>query len=507
MLGTPPNRRASAVALCLVMVLSAIYLGMNLKRGWIPWDEGILGQSAERVLNGEIPHKDFNDAYTGGLSYLDAFIFRLFGINLLYLRNFLFACFLLWVPAVYSLARDFLRPWTAGAVTLLAVAWSVPNYPAAMPSWFLLFLTTFGTLALSKYATQPKTHWLILAGLCGGLSFLFKTVGLYFIAGGLLFLVFREQDLARTETDTSQTHRAPTFVGFLILCLVAFLSCLIKLVMVPADTPEFLHYVLPSLAIASLLAVREFTPSTLPSRQRFSTLFGMAIPFLGAAALPILLCFSFYWWHGALAPFVKEVFVLALRRIQYAHLSPPGLILELPAIVACDRCSTYFLCNPQIGGCCTRVVFYCGDCDRCLGPCHLSQLTSQQYACAVLPARSHSRSSNNARVYSDWKKRPSKRLLDGSAHLLIVLGHRALQHYPVSVRSANLLLLRSTFGDTLTGRFALTFKKRTALASLCGGHLLSLLRGNSFSPLRSEYWLQVGSAWRSSCPTHNASSR
>jgi hypothetical protein len=334
MLGTPPNRRASAVALCLVMVLSAIYLGMNLKRGWIPWDEGILGQSAERVLNGEIPHKDFNDAYTGGLSYLDAFIFRLFGINLSYLRNFLFACFLLWVPAVYSLARDFLRPWTAGAVTLLAVAWSVPNYPAAMPSWFLLFLTTFGTLALSKYATQPKMHWLILAGLCGGLSFLFKTVGLYFIAGGLIFLVFREQDLARTETDTSQNHRTPTFVGFLILCLVIFLSCLIKLVMVPADTPELLHYVLPSLAIASLLAVREFAPSTLPSRQRFSTLFAMAIPFLGAAALPILLCFSFYWWHGALTPFVKEVFVLALRRIQYAHLSPPGLILELPSIVA-----------------------------------------------------------------------------------------------------------------------------------------------------------------------------
>src|SRR6202166_4627353 len=101
------KRGTSVLIPLLVWLACAAYMGMNLKRGWVPWDEGILGQSAERVLNGEIPHKDFNDAYTGGLSYLDAFIFRLFGINLLYLRNFLFACFILWVPAVYSLARDF----------------------------------------------------------------------------------------------------------------------------------------------------------------------------------------------------------------------------------------------------------------------------------------------------------------------------------------------------------------------------------------------------------------
>ena len=34
------------------------------------------------------------------------------------------------------------------ATTVLAVFWSVPNYPAAMPSWYNLYLATGGTLAL-----------------------------------------------------------------------------------------------------------------------------------------------------------------------------------------------------------------------------------------------------------------------------------------------------------------------------------------------------------------------
>jgi len=73
-----------------------------------------------------MPHRDFDDPYTGGLAYIDAAIFKLFGINLLWLRLFLFACFLAWVPAVYALASEFLTPWPAAGVTLVAVAWSVP---------------------------------------------------------------------------------------------------------------------------------------------------------------------------------------------------------------------------------------------------------------------------------------------------------------------------------------------------------------------------------------------
>src|SRR6266852_3331806 len=110
--------RYGSLILLLVWLTSAVYVGINLNSHWVPADEGTLGQSAERVLHGEMPHRDFADPYTGGLAYIDAAIFKLFGINLFWLRLFLFVCFLAWIPAVYGLARESLSPLPAGALTL-----------------------------------------------------------------------------------------------------------------------------------------------------------------------------------------------------------------------------------------------------------------------------------------------------------------------------------------------------------------------------------------------------
>jgi hypothetical protein len=55
--------------LYVVLALSALLLAAHLRQGWIPHDEGTLGLSAERVLRGDLPHRDFDEVYTGGLSY------------------------------------------------------------------------------------------------------------------------------------------------------------------------------------------------------------------------------------------------------------------------------------------------------------------------------------------------------------------------------------------------------------------------------------------------------
>src|SRR5438445_5021273 len=244
--------RLNVLVFLLVWLLSAIYLGINLNKGWNYRDDGALGQSAERILHGDMPHRDFDDPYTGGLAYIDAAIFKLFGINLFWLRIFLFAFFLAWVPAVYALARQFLTAWPAAGVTLIAVAWSVPNYPAAMPSWFNLFFATFGTLALAKYIRKPAVHWLVLAGLCGRHSFLIKSVALYYIAAALLFFVFREQLLSRNQAGPPR--RTPLYLAFLTVCLSIFVFALIKLVFAIGETSEYLHFVFPGIAVALLIA-------------------------------------------------------------------------------------------------------------------------------------------------------------------------------------------------------------------------------------------------------------
>src|SRR5437588_7552977 len=95
---------ARHAAFFLVFAISAWYAAENLNRGWIRHDDGALGQMAERVLHGELPHRDFADIYTGALDYPHALAFKFFGTTLTSLRLVLFAAFLGWLPVVYRVA-------------------------------------------------------------------------------------------------------------------------------------------------------------------------------------------------------------------------------------------------------------------------------------------------------------------------------------------------------------------------------------------------------------------
>jgi len=327
------STRQTRIAIFLaVWLLSVAYLAANLNHGWLSYDDGALGQSAERVLHGDIPHLDFADPYTGGLAFLDAFVFKVFGVKLTWLRLPLFVFFVFWVPAVYAIARQFLSPLASAAVTLVSVAWSVPNYPAAMPSWFNLYFATFGVLAVAKYIRKAALYWLVLAGLAGGCSFLIKSVGLYFIAAMLLFFVYREQSLSRALEGP--TRRSLAYLAFLTLALSLLVVALLKLVFNVAEAADFLHFVFPGAAIAALLMARERTPARVPSLARFRLLFQMVVPFLLSAALPVTLFLLFYWRHHALAAWFQGVFVTPQRRLVFARLTLASLIFEyIPLIV------------------------------------------------------------------------------------------------------------------------------------------------------------------------------
>src|SRR4030095_10014222 len=119
--------------------------------GWIPHDDGMLAQIAERVLAGELPHRDFDDPYTGLLGYLHGLGLLTFGPSLRSLRLVLFAFTVAWLPAIYLVTRRFVPPLGAVLVTALALTWSVPNYFAGLPSYYNVFFATFGMLALVRH--------------------------------------------------------------------------------------------------------------------------------------------------------------------------------------------------------------------------------------------------------------------------------------------------------------------------------------------------------------------
>ncbi len=297
--------------LAAVWLLSAFYMAAGLRRGWLAHDEGVLAQSAERVLLGEIPHHDFDELYTGGLSYLNAEAFRLFGTNLASMRYVMYFFFLAWVPALYYIASRFGPPWVAASFTLLAVAWSVPNYSTPMPSWYNLFLATFGVAALLRFLETCRPKWILLAGLCGGVSFLFKLSGLYYVAGAALFLWFREGDANERVTQRDRWYRTARAALFVLAYEAAVFSLLRK----SFYPGSFLYFFLPILTVGAAVIWQQI--------QRrgqgidFTRSEENLLIFAVGVAIPIALFLIPYLRAGAVADFVRGVFVLPGRRLQY----------------------------------------------------------------------------------------------------------------------------------------------------------------------------------------------
>jgi hypothetical protein len=301
------------VVLLAVLVISTLYVWWHLGRGWVPYDEGTLSHSAERVMQGQLPHRDFDDVYTGGLAWMDAAAFRLLGTSLWTLRLVLFAFFVAWVPAVFYIASRFVRWLAAAGVTLLAVVWSLPNYSAAMPSWYNLFFATFGVAALFRYLEDRRARWLVIAGLAGGLSFLVKVIGLYYVAGVLLFLVFHAHALARSTSGVDH-RRGPMYATFVSASLLLFVAALYSVVRRQLHAPEFVQFFVPGVLLAAFLIRNEWTQPAGPSGARFELLVRLLVPFLAGVVVPIALYLVPYAREGALPAFVHGVFVLPMMK-------------------------------------------------------------------------------------------------------------------------------------------------------------------------------------------------
>ena len=329
------DSRIRLLILCLLMVIAGTYVGVRVNQSWIAVDDGTLAQSAVRVLQGQLPHSDFSEVYTGGLSFIHAAAFRLFGVNLLSLRICVFLFFLAWVPAVYYIALRFASPVTAGMVTLLAIAWSFPNYEAAMPSWYNLFFATFGAAALLHYLEVRNRRWLILAGVCGGVSILIKVIGFYYIAGALLLLAFLEQSDNHNEQQGTQKS-SWIYRLFSVAALLGFLSTLTYVLNRRLAAGEFYHFLLPSLAVVGMILLGEWKAGA-GSGDRFAALARLVIPFICGAVIPILIFIIPYALAGSVGAFFSGVTSSSIAHainLAEARPAPPQYIVAVLPLVA-----------------------------------------------------------------------------------------------------------------------------------------------------------------------------
>jgi hypothetical protein len=297
-------------------------------------DEGLLGETAERVMHGQLAHRDFVDVYTGALGVIDAAGFRVWGISAETLRTVLVVATVLWIPVFFVVAERLARPgpwapWAAGLAVITAVYWSVPNHPRGMPTWYTLFFATAGMAAVLRYIDTRHRRWMLAAGVAAGLSCTIKIVGLYFIGAVLLFAVFDEQETAAA----SRAARGVSWYSLLIDgVLVAFVAAVVWLVRSQGST-GLVHFAVPAAAMAGLLMWREHRGVLRPPPLvRFERVMQALVPFAVGVAIPVAVFVVPYARSGALGALLRGVFVTPTVRITGLTLPLPPAVTVLAAV-------------------------------------------------------------------------------------------------------------------------------------------------------------------------------
>jgi hypothetical protein len=155
------NRFLIQVALFIFM---AIHLTFSVNLGW-SLDSGMIAHLGERTLNGEWPHIDYDDSYTGLSDFYHALILKFLGIKLISLRYALYA-FCLVVIAVYLnicfRVKDLLL---AIVFSLLGYFFTFPTCYESMPTYHVMGLGIFNLAILLQYQKNRKFHMFILEGI------------------------------------------------------------------------------------------------------------------------------------------------------------------------------------------------------------------------------------------------------------------------------------------------------------------------------------------------------
>ena len=318
------NRLAVGVA---AVALSALFVAFHLHTGWYPHDEGQLGQSAVRILEGELPHRDFDEMYTGVLSYLHALSFQIGGVRSESMRWVLWLFFLPFMSVWYWIVSRVMAPWRAGVMTFLAAAMTLPIYPGSVPSWFNLFFTVFAAACLLKSLDGPVIWWLLAAGVCAGCSILFKVTGIYLVAAGALFLIYREQQTACHAIAMSRSFSSCVTAALAGLAVLSLSFC-------RRDdlAMSFLHFSAPLAAISALIVWREWTITKGSFSTRIENSVRLQLPFWLGVMLPVALLVLFFELHDALPDLYQGVLVAPRLRLSAAQAPLPSLSKMIGAL-------------------------------------------------------------------------------------------------------------------------------------------------------------------------------
>jgi 4-amino-4-deoxy-L-arabinose transferase-like glycosyltransferase len=194
---SPPRRNfglRDAVPLGITVLAGLICYGLFFKRGaWL----SVIGYSvspSERVMNGEIPYRDFLYNYTPGMLWLNAWLMKAFGVSMPTINSGLFVFKMLTLVALFVVAKKITSGWVALIPVTLTLSWLGHKYIfGVVPTQYSLLFVLVGIIFMLNYDRSDKRVWLFLSGVAVGVVFVFKyNVGILLLGTGTAIVLIRE---------------------------------------------------------------------------------------------------------------------------------------------------------------------------------------------------------------------------------------------------------------------------------------------------------------------------
>ncbi len=194
---TPPRRGfglRDGLPLVITVLAGLICYGLFFKRSaWL----SVIGYSvspAERVMNGEIPYRDFLYNYTPGMLWLNAWLMKAFGVSMPTIHSGLFVFKMLTLVALFFVAKKITSGWVALIPVTLTLGWLGHKYIfGVVPTQYSLLFVLVGMIFMLNYDRSNKLVWLFLSGMAVGVVFIFKyNVGILLVGTGTAAVFIRE---------------------------------------------------------------------------------------------------------------------------------------------------------------------------------------------------------------------------------------------------------------------------------------------------------------------------
>lgn len=290
-----------------MVLISTIVMIIYHNRFWAPADEGLYAHVAERILLGQVLHRDVQDLYPGYVNLANAAAFSLFGVRIVSMRYPLAMLTVIQAGLMFLILRN--RGFTTAIVSALALtSLGFVQFLNPTANWYILFLAvvTIAWLSWSRVGLASRD---VVTGILLGTAFLFRQLsGVFLAAGVLVFLVLEKP---------GSVGRDRPVLAWAILALIALV--LMGYILRATDPFGWVLFGVWPLAVLAC-AWRRTNRS---NREVVTTLGKLALGGL-ISGLPL---FAYHLAHGAMGSWVQDTFGAALALPRLEFMKRPGYLM------------------------------------------------------------------------------------------------------------------------------------------------------------------------------------